>query len=160
MKRAKAKYGSLWRWFNVQGNFDRFLFLPYKFKLFNIALHKLAPDERGPLHDHPHSFLSIRLWGGPIKETFQRTPTSRRIVRELGRFVWRDAKWFHRIESIGKTPCYTLVFRGPNTNRWGMLVEVENATDSCGYGYDYVKMAYQDYKAREGLSPEEGSTSG
>lgn len=96
---------------------------------FGIFLHKICtPDPRQVLHNHPWSFVSIVLRGGyyefvPCDCGFDHCQfyAVRNHVSRIN--VKRFAKSFHWIDSLDRTPTWTLVFTGRRRCVWGYLEE-------------------------------------
>lgn len=86
-----------------------------------LYLHRMdGPDSRLTLHDHPWSFVSIILRGGYWEHRLE--PRTRKIFRRHRtriNVMRRDD--FHAIESIDRTPTWTLLFVGKRRRTWGYL---------------------------------------
>lgn len=90
-----------------------------QFKNWSIRLHWWhADDDHRAFHDHPHSFLTIVLWGGYTDRVMFKSGTTREEVLRVGSIRWRSYK--HRHQVIDVIPgSWTLLFTGPSTHRWG-----------------------------------------
>lgn len=85
---------------------------------FSLKLHRISLSDnpaRG-LHDHPWSFVSIRLRGS-YREHLLVGDEAR--VEEGRRISFRRAHHLHRIELLTDAPCWTLVLTGPRVRPWG-----------------------------------------
>lgn len=87
--------------------------------LFGIYLHKLCgPDSRSCLHNHPWSFVSFVLRGGYTE--YVPGGYSYAMPRQVSRVnVKRFNNSFHWIDSLWRTPTWTLVFVGRRKRIWG-----------------------------------------
>lgn len=93
--------------------------------LFSVFLHRMqVPDPGTDLHDHPWGFLSIVLCGG----YHERTADARRPWHERHR---HRRRWsiagvrldeVHSIDTLDRSPTWTLVVTGPTRRRWGFMV--------------------------------------
>ena len=82
---------------------------------FGIYVHRFdRPDSRATLHDHPWSFLSIILRGGYV----ERRPDRFRQIRFVNRMRLGDA---HYIESLTRTPTWSLMVVGRRVRKWGYV---------------------------------------
>ncbi len=113
---------------------------------FAIYLHKInTPDMRPTLHDHPWAFLAIILRGGYVEhvptDEFWRlreradgyplsvnTYTRPRRIRRFNFKRSSGQRGLHYIESLSRTPTWSLVIRGPyarnadgTERRWGYV---------------------------------------
>lgn len=122
---------------------------------FSIYLHRLGtPDSRPTLHDHPWSFVSLIVRGGYIEQrlnphTRQTEPKHRRWVNVMR----RDD--FHYIESLDRTPTWTLLLVGVRRRTWGYLRPMHREggwtwdqfdTDVHGYEFDRAMEQRRDLK--------------
>lgn len=95
--------------------------------LFGLKVHQLAqsdPLERG-FHDHPWSFLSLRLRDLYIENIVDLNGS---IRQERKRFSRRLSTTPHRIDVPEGSICWTLVLTGPRRREWG-FVKPEGAED-------------------------------
>lgn len=99
----------------------------------SIYLHRLGtPDSRPTLHDHPWSFLSIILRGGY---------TEVRLDKHAMTEVVRHRRWInvmrrddaHYIDSLDRTPTWTLLFVGARRRTWGYWRRVNNSGRGAWY---------------------------
>ena len=87
-------------------------------RFVSVKLHHIVRSDnpRRGFHDHPWSFVSLRLSGRYIEHILDgnnvRTEEGRRIS-------FRRAHEFHRIELIRDAPCWTLVITGSRSKSWG-----------------------------------------
>jgi hypothetical protein len=86
---------------------------------FAVYLHRLGtPDSRPTLHDHPWSFVSIILRGGYVEHRLNlHARTVERKHRRHINIMRRDDA--HSIESLDRTPTWTLLFVGRRRREWG-----------------------------------------
>lgn len=100
---------------------------------FGVFVHRFdGPDSRPTLHDHPWSFVSILLRGGYVEQ--RRVETTRAVIRRHVRFVnvmRRDDA--HFIETLDRTPSWSLLLVGKRRRTWGYWRPVGNS----GRGAEY-----------------------
>jgi hypothetical protein len=86
-----------------------------------VKLHhiKLSDNPERGYHDHPWSFLSIKLRGG-YRERLLLDRGHREVLTGRHRVTYRRAEAMHLVvlddEEQG---CWTLVFSGPRRRKWG-----------------------------------------
>lgn len=101
-----------WRWTLTQSEYITRLHL-VKTPWFAVCLHWIHKADPDPwLHDHPVSFLSIRLKGSGYFEERADGWHERRF------FNWIRATTKHRIRYV-HTTTLTLALMGPKTREWG-----------------------------------------
>jgi hypothetical protein len=99
---------------------------------YRLTVHKMhRPDADTCCHDHPWGFVSLVLWGGYVEEVEREHPGIREgnwrgdyMVRERrwnrpGTLLLRPATWCHRIASLPRGTCWTLLIRAPERREWG-----------------------------------------
>lgn len=91
---------------------DRFLF---RCRWFSIRLRRIhGPDPMIYQHDHPGSFLSIRLWGWYREyRDFDQVKTY-----GVGWIVFRPKTFVHRVSETSAGGAWRLVFTGPEDGDW------------------------------------------
>lgn len=92
---------------------------------FGIYLHRInLPDGDRDLHNHPWAFRALILRGGYYEE-FQPEMWKQPRLRYHGfsEFNKMPMHAFHRIQSLTRTPTWTLVFVGKRKQNWGFLVK-------------------------------------
>lgn len=89
--------------------------------LASIYLHRLGtPDSRPTLHDHPWSFVSFIVRGGYVEQRLNlHTRKPERKHRRWVNIMRRDDA--HYIESLDRTPTWTLLLVGRRRRTWGYL---------------------------------------
>lgn len=86
---------------------------------FGIYLHAIRkPDGSRDLHDHPWSFLSLVLRGGYVEER-----NGWMTERRAGSLALRRTSDVHRVQTLTRTPTWTLLLVGPRTHEWGFYVD-------------------------------------
>lgn len=87
--------------------------------LFGIKVHHILvsdPIARG-YHDHPWTFLSIRL-----RDLYtEHVVIGGQQLTERKRISVRRASTLHRVELPDGAKCWTLVITGPRRNVWGFV---------------------------------------
>lgn len=96
-----------------------------------LYLHRFdTADPRPTLHDHPWPFVSIVLRGGYVEVAASRKQALRIHagqdwpygIRRRVRFInVKRTGEFHWIDSIGRTPTWTLMLVGRRQRTWGYL---------------------------------------
>ena len=82
---------------------------------FNIYLHEfIRGDVDNCLHDHPWRFVTLILAGGYVEHL----PDGKQRHRPAGSFLYRPAKWRHRVETAG---AWSLVVVGRRMRPWGFF---------------------------------------
>ena len=108
MDRAGARV-YLTRWWLLGSNESRYA----------LMLHKMhRPDDDSCHHDHPWSFFTLVLWGGYVEEVTVPGGVKVRNNRP-GMLLWRRAEHTHRIASLPRGVCYTLLLRMKKRRKWG-----------------------------------------
>lgn len=95
---------------------------------FALYLHRLdTADSRPTLHDHPWSFVSFILRGGynEIRLDPHTLKNRRRFVRLINVMHLGDA---HYIETLHRTPTWTLLLVGPRRRTWGYWRRVSESS--------------------------------
>lgn len=93
-----------------------------------LYLHKLCQaDSRSVLHSHPWAFVSFVLRGGYTEYVPGAQYAVPRQVKHLN--VKRFNKSYHWIDSLWRTPTWTLVFVGRRKRVWGYLDRDGTYTD-------------------------------
>jgi hypothetical protein len=93
--------------------------------LFGVKVHHVMrsdPPERG-FHDHPWSFISLRLAARYTEHILRSDGT---IRQESRRVSVRRANVPHRLELPAGARCWTIFLTGPRTNSWRVIPPVEN----------------------------------
>ena len=90
---------------------------------FNILVHKILKEDRGDLHDHFWSYITIILRGG-----YWETLKTGRVWRTPGYIGFRSANNFHRVDLKEGTKPLTIFIAGPFGLRKGPRSE---------YGIDF-----------------------
>lgn len=102
---------------------------------FGLFIHRFdGPDSRPVLHDHPWSFVSLLVRGGYVEHRLgygkiSSAPTPRQVIRRHVRFVnvmRRDDA--HFIESLDRTPTWSVLVVGKRRRTWGFLRPIPGST--------------------------------
>ncbi len=84
---------------------------------FAVYLHRFGtPDSRPTLHDHPWNFVTIVLRGGYVEHR-DYSGTGHR-VRRVNAHRAEDLHW---IDSLDRTPTWTLFLAGRRRREWGYV---------------------------------------
>ena len=75
---------------------------------FNILVHKILKEDRGDLHDHYWSYITIILKGG-----YWETTNKGKFWRPPGYIGFRSADHLHRVDLKPNTNTMTLFIPGP-----------------------------------------------
>ena len=75
---------------------------------FNILVHKILKEDRGDLHDHYWSYITIILKGG-----YWETTKKGKFWRPPGYIGFRTADHLHRVDLKPNTNTMTLFIPGP-----------------------------------------------
>ena len=75
---------------------------------FNILVHKILKEDRGDLHDHFWSYITIILKGG-----YWETTSKGKFWRPPGYIGFRSADHLHRVDLKPNTSTMTLFIPGP-----------------------------------------------
>ena len=75
---------------------------------FNILVHKILKEDRGDLHDHYWSYITIILKGG-----YWETTKKGKFWRPPGYIGFRSADHLHRVDLKPNTNTMTLFIPGP-----------------------------------------------
>ena len=75
---------------------------------FNILVHKILKEDRGDLHDHYWSYITIILRGG-----YWETTNKGKFWRPPGYIGFRSADHLHRVDLKPNTNTMTLFIPGP-----------------------------------------------
>ena len=75
---------------------------------FNILVHKILKEDRGDLHDHYWSYITIILKGG-----YWETTNKGKFWRSPGYIGFRSADHLHRVDLKPNTNTMTLFIPGP-----------------------------------------------
>ena len=75
---------------------------------FNILVHKILKEDRGDLHDHFWSYITIILKGG-----YWETTNKGKFWRPPGYIGFRSADHLHRVDLKPNTNTMTLFIPGP-----------------------------------------------
>ena len=75
---------------------------------FNILVHKILKEDRGDLHDHFWSYITIILKGG-----YWETTDKGKFWRPPGYIGFRSADHLHRVDLKPNTSTMTLFIPGP-----------------------------------------------
>ena len=82
-----------------------------------IYLHRIGtPDSRPTLHDHPWNFVAVVLRGG-----YRECRDYSGIAHVIRRVNVKRATDLHWIDSLDRTPTWTLVFTGRRKREWGYV---------------------------------------
>ena len=94
---------------------------------FNVFVHKFLKSDPDDVHDHPWPYATLILKGGYYEWIPQFDSAGKKFAeiavwRGPGHFRICGANSYHRIElDPGVTP-WTLFMPGPQTRKWGFLV--------------------------------------
>ena len=75
---------------------------------FNILVHKILKEDRGDLHDHYWSYITIILKGG-----YWETTNKGKFWRPPGYIGFRSADHLHRVDLKSDTETMTIFIPGP-----------------------------------------------
>ena len=75
---------------------------------FNILVHKILKEDRGDLHDHYWSYITIILKGG-----YWETTNKGKFWRPPGYIGFRSADHLHRVDLKPETETMTIFIPGP-----------------------------------------------
>ena len=122
---------SKWRKFDIlkEVNGETVLYLRRYFiwrcRWFNIFLHYIPqPDTDRDPHDHPWSFLSIRLKGGYTEAVYSDRNSFTLYENNAFSVGWRAAETVHKILTV-QSNTWTIIITGPARREWGFLEENE-----------------------------------
>lgn len=105
---------------------------------FNIFLHYIPmPDTDRDPHDHPWSFLSVRLRGGYLEDVYQNRNVRTTHYNDAPSVGWRKAETVHKITHV-KPGTWTLIITGPARREWGFLRLDEEGKDKWVFWREYL----------------------
>lgn len=93
----------------------RLLSTPW-FAIYIHGIYKADEDEH--YHDHPWDYISIGLKGYGFEEHYKGGHVDHNLIKPFG-VIRRKAEEFHKIESLFKSPIYTLFITGKRRREWG-----------------------------------------
>jgi hypothetical protein len=104
---------------------SRYWLLGRKTSRWALMLHKMhRPDDDACHHDHPWSFWTVILKGGYLEQVTMPDGTVKMRHNRPGMILYRKAEHTHRIHSLPKGSCWTLVWRFKKRRSWGFLTRV------------------------------------
>ena len=118
---AKPRF-QLWRWEQINRNEGelylerlRVVSCPW----FGLYVHWFHASDDDSLHDHPWAFLTVIVRGGYWEHMLGSGDTQVKLWQPPLSVRVRPARWLHRIEIDPTRKPVTIVFRGPQSRRWG-----------------------------------------
>ncbi len=114
----------------------RWFLTPRAWRFPRVFLHRISlPDAGRDMHDHPWDFWTLRLWGwyveivGASTCNLHKVPNVRCGLCARMHQAWEErtgwrprfrlAEHVHRIKSVSKGGCWTLVVAMPARRAWG-----------------------------------------